>query len=188
MSSQAMIQSDAETRDLIRQTAEGNQRAFEKLCLKYEKQLFRVALDILGDLEIANDVLQEVRLAIWNGSENFRGECKPFSWMWAIVQHKSMDALRSSLRAAGCAERASNYCDVFSEKPELDAVISEALKKLSPEHRLVVILTYYFNFSQYHISRIVHCPVGTVKSRLSNALRELRELWNAPFKLERLSR
>jgi len=188
MSSQAIIRSDAETQDLIRQTAEGNQRAFEKLCLKYEKQLLHVALDILGDLEIAKDVLQEVRLAIWNGSENFKRECKPFSWMWAIVQHKSMDALRCSLRAAGCAERASNYCDVFSEKPELDAVISEALKKISPEHRLVVILTYYFNFSQYHISRIVHCPVGTVKSRLSNALRELRELWNTPFKLERLSR
>src|SRR2546430_6852587 len=60
-------------------------------------------------------------------------------------------------------------------------------RSLSPEHRLVVILTYYFNFSQYHISQIMQCPVGTVKSRLSTALRQLREVWNAPVKLDRKS-
>ena len=61
--------------------------------------------------------------------------------------------------------------------PENDAIISEALRKLSPEHRLVIVLTYFLNLSQYHISQITHSPIGTVKSRLSAALKRLKEVW-----------
>jgi RNA polymerase sigma-70 factor (ECF subfamily) len=185
MSRQEVILTEAVTRDLIEQTAQGNQRAFEELCRAYEKPLFRVALNILGNSDMADEVMQDVLLAIWEGSRNFKGDSKPFTWMWAIVRHKAIGALRSRLRSTPFAERASEV-DVLREKPELDAVICEGLKKLSPEHRLVVILTYYFNFSQYHISQIMQCPVGTVKSRLSTALRQLREVWNAPVKLDYL--
>jgi RNA polymerase sigma factor (sigma-70 family) len=184
MSVAAGTLTEAVTRHLIEQTGLGNQQAFEELCRRYEKPLFRVALKILRDADMARDVLQDALLAIWKSSKRFKGDSKPFTWMWAIVRRKAMDALRNRLRSPGDAQEEAADSG-FREKPELDAVISDALRKLSPEHRLVVILTYYFNFSQYHISQILHCPVGTVKSRLSNALRQLGEAWNTPLKLGR---
>ena len=105
MSRQEVILTEAVTRDLIEQTAQGNQRAFEELCRAYEKPLFRVALNILGNSDIADEVMQDVLLAIWEGSRNFKGDSKPFSWMWAIVRHKAIGALRTRLRSARFAEK-----------------------------------------------------------------------------------
>jgi RNA polymerase sigma-70 factor, ECF subfamily len=186
MSREALADIDTVTRYLLQATAHGNQRAFEQLCRVYEKPLFHVTLKIVEDRELASEVTQDVLFAIWQGARNFKGDCKPFSWMWAIARHKAISALRKSLRPTPFFPLEFDTC-CFRAKPELDAVICEALQKLSPEHRLVVVLTYYVNLSQHHISHILQCPVGTVKSRLSNALKHLRQVWNAPLKLETFS-
>ncbi len=175
--------SETATKRLIEQTAQGSQQAFEELCRTYENRLFRAALDIVREPDIANDVMQDVRLAIWEAAKNYKGDSQPFSWMWAIVRHKAIGALRCRLRGAGFTELQAGD-DVSRVTAELDAVIGEALKKLSPEYRLVVILTYYLNLSQHHISLLLQCPVGTVKSRLSSALRQLRKVLGSPLNLE----
>jgi RNA polymerase sigma factor (sigma-70 family) len=175
------ILSENATRVLIEQTARGDEGAFEKLCRAYEKPLFHAAFNILGNRDFANDVIQDVRIAIWNSSKSFKGDCKSVSWMYAIVRHKAMDALRRNVRLVGIKDSRDDG-GIFREKPELDAIICEGLKELSPEYRLVIILTYYFNLSQRHISQILQCPVGTVKSRLSHALKQLRKIWESPLK------
>jgi RNA polymerase sigma-70 factor (ECF subfamily) len=177
------IITEAVTRDLILQIANGNEEALQRLCQAYEKPLLRVALNIVGNRETAVEVMQDVLLAIWEGAKSFRGDSKPLTWMWSIVRFKAIAARRRSVRSCAFQQPAA---DTFKEKPELDAVICEALRRLSPEHRIVVILTYYFGFSQYHIGRLMLCPVGTVKSRLSAALRTLKEIWKAPPKLGRI--
>jgi RNA polymerase sigma-70 factor (ECF subfamily) len=187
MNCETIFLSETMTKHLVEQTARGDQRAFEELCRAYEKPLFHAALRVVGDHDLAREVMQDVLLAIWEGAKNFKGDSKPFTWMWAIVRHKATDALRTRLRSRpGSLTEGCLNDDVLKEQPAVHAVICEALGKLSPEQRLVVILTYYFNFSQYHIGRIMQCPVGTVKSRLSAALRQLREVWIAPLRLERL--
>src|SRR6185295_6267183 len=98
---------------------------------------------ILGNREIAREVMQDVMLAIWEGSKNFREDSKPFTWMWSITRHKAISALRSGVHS-GAFDAPRNFA--FTQKPELDAIICDALHRLSPEHRLVVILTYYLNF------------------------------------------
>jgi len=175
--------SETATKRLIEQTAQGNQQAFEELCRRYENRLFRAALDIVREPDIASEVMQDVRLAIWEASKNYKGDAQPFSWMWAIVRHKAISALRGRLRGAGFTELQAGD-GVSRVTAELDAVIGEALGKLSPEYRLVVILTYYLNLSQHHISVLLQCPVGTVKSRLSSALRQLRKILGSPLNLE----
>ena len=167
---------EAATRDLLNRIAQGDQRAFEELWRAYERPLFHVAFSIVGSREAADEVMQEASLAIWNGAKHFKGDCKPFTWMWTIVRNKAMDALRRNLRTAGPED--PDFDDGwFQPGPENDAIIGEALRKLSPEHRLVIVLTYFLNLSQYHVSKILHCPIGTVKSRLSAALKRLKEVW-----------
>jgi RNA polymerase sigma-70 factor (ECF subfamily) len=129
------------------------------------------ALNILGNAETADEVVQDGLLA-WKGSKNFNGGSRPFSWMWSIVRNKATDALRNSTRPEEFKARHDD--DGAAKEPEQDAVICQALEKLSPEHRLAIILTYYLNLSQTQISQIMQCPLGTVKSRLSNALKQVR--------------
>jgi len=162
---------------LLNRIAFGDQQAFEELCRNYRGRMFRHAFNILGNAETADEVVQDALLGIWNGAKSFQGHSKPFTWMWAIVRNKTLGALRSRLRSA---EVTANevYEDVSIADPELDAIVGQALEKLSPEHRLAVILTYYMNLSQAQISALMHCPMGTVKSRLSTAVRHLREHWD----------
>jgi RNA polymerase sigma-70 factor (ECF subfamily) len=166
---------EAATRDLLNRIAQEDQGAFEELWRAYERPLFYVAFNIVGSREVADEVMQEASLAIWNGAKHFKGDCKPFTWMWTIVRNKAMDALRSNLRTG--PEDAGPDDSWFQPGPENDAIICEALRKLSPEHRLVIVLTYFLNLSQYHISQITHSPIGTVKSRLAAALHKLKEVW-----------
>jgi RNA polymerase sigma-70 factor (ECF subfamily) len=140
-------------------------------------------LDIVREPDLAGDVMQDVRLAIWEASKNYKGDSQPFTWMWAIVRNKAIGALRRHLRGDGFTELQPGD-EVSRVTAELDAVIGEALKTLTPEYRLVVILTYYLNLSQHHVSVILQCPVGTVKSRLSSALRQLRKVLGSPLNLE----
>jgi len=64
---------ESTARHLIEQTAQGNQHPFEKLCQAYEKPLFRMINDIIGDPELADEVMQNARLAIWQSAREFRG-------------------------------------------------------------------------------------------------------------------
>jgi RNA polymerase sigma-70 factor (ECF subfamily) len=177
------IPTEIATKRLIEKTAQGDQQAFEELCRAYENRLFRAALDIVHEHDMASDVMQEVRLGIWEASKNYKGDSQPLTWMWAIVRHKAIGALRRRLRGAGFTELQAGD-DLSRVTAELDAVIGDALQKLSPEYRLVVVLTYYLNLSQYHISLLLECPVGTVKSRLSSALKQLRKALGTPLNLE----
>jgi RNA polymerase sigma-70 factor (ECF subfamily) len=170
------VNRDNTAKDLLEQTAEGSQPAFEELCRLYRAPLFRQALNLLGNPETAEEVVQDVFLAIWRGAKNFKGQAQPFSWMWAILRNQAIGALRRSIRAPQIAAVEWPEEATLSD-PEMDATICQAIGRLTPEHRLTVILTYYLNLSQAQISRLMGCPVGTVKSRLSHALRQLRTVW-----------
>jgi|SRR5438132_997293 len=183
MGRDSVIPTETATKRLIEKTGQGDQQAFEELCRAYENRLFRAALNIVHEHDLASDVMQDVRLGIWEAAKNYKGDSQPLTWMWAIVRHKAIGALRRRLRGAGFIELQAGD-EVSRVTAELDAVIGEALKKLSPEYRLVVVLTYYLNLSQYHISLLVDCPVGTVKSRLASALRQLRKVLGTPLNLE----
>jgi RNA polymerase sigma-70 factor, ECF subfamily len=164
---------------LLEQTAQGDQQAFEELCRIYRGPLFKQAFNMLGNAETADEVVQDVFLGIWRGAKHFKGESKPFSWMWAILRNKAVGVLRITQRSTETTNN-QDPDEVFLRNPEMDAVICQGLCRLSVEHRLSVILTYYLNLSQAQISELMHCPVGTVKSRLSNALKQLREVWVMP--------
>jgi RNA polymerase sigma-70 factor (ECF subfamily) len=120
--------------------------------------------------------VQDVLLGVWHGAKHFKGDAKAFTWMVAIVRNKAISTLRRRSRTVEISPDESDGNKGISN-PELDAVISGALRKLSAEHRLAVVLTYYLNLSQDQIGSLMHCPLGTVKSRLCNALKQLREVW-----------
>jgi RNA polymerase sigma factor (sigma-70 family) len=166
---------------LLRRVAAKDRKAFEALYHLYYRRLFGYLLKLTRRAELVEEVLNDVMLAVWKGAPSFDGRSRPSTWIFGIAYHKALKAL--ARRPAELEEERERPEPVDTEEPErlaarreLAGVLSRALGALSPEHRAVVELTYYYGLAYQEIAEIVGCPVNTVKTRMFHARRRLREL------------
>lgn len=164
---------------LIQLVARGDQIAFHKLYRRYDRLIFQYLLRLIHDNEQAEDLLQEVFLAVWKGAPRFRGKSKVKTWIYHIAHNQAVSWLRAHHPTIQLNE---SLVDNTSDRPPLEAQIAAslqqnkirwALDQLSPEHREVLELAYFHELSYREIAEIAGCPVGTVKSRANFARRYL---------------
>lgn len=171
-------ESDPDLR-LIARIREGDREAFAELYRAYEARLGRFLGHLVRHPQIAEEVLDDTLLVLWERSGDFRGQSKLSTWIFAIAYRKAMKALRrhdAPVEDRADAERASpdeNPEEAFGHV-KLHALLRNAMAQLSPEHRAVVELTYYQDLSYREIAAIMDCPVDTVKTRMFYARRHLR--------------
>jgi RNA polymerase sigma-70 factor (ECF subfamily) len=164
--------------ELLRQVASGDASAFDELYVLYGAAVYNYLLRLVNEPAIAEELLQEVFLAVWQGADRFRAEAKVKTWLLRIAHHKAVSWLRrhrpaSSLdEAAEVASGDDHIDDRLAQAWQADRVRA-ALTELSPRHRAVIELAFVHDLPYAEIARIVDCPVGTVKSRMSYALRHL---------------
>jgi len=166
----------------IKQIAEGNRDAFEKLHGEYQKRLFRYFMRLVSVTEAAEELTNDVLVEVWKKAGDFRGLSKVSTWIFGIAHHKAMNELRSRKPATIEIEAAANEADP-GETPEESAAqvnlkekIKRALQALSSEHREVMELTFTNGLSYQEISDIMQCPVNTVKTRMFYAKKQLQEI------------
>jgi RNA polymerase sigma-70 factor (ECF subfamily) len=157
--------------------------ALAELYRRHCAALFNFHLSLVHDQAAAEDLLQEVFLAVWKGAGKFRGASTVKTWLFNIAYNQSVSWLRKrkSVPIAGIDEIVS---EPGVEQTALDNLhrqatnqaILQALASLTPEHRAVIELAFYHNCSYAQIAEILGCPVGTVKSRISYARRQLLAL------------
>ena len=144
----------------------------------------RVRLErFLGKLvrhpQLAEEVLDDTLLVVWERAAGFKGESKLSTWIFAIAYRKAMKALRrydAPVEDPDAENRASHDDDpeqAFGHA-RLHDLLREAMAELSPEHRGVVELTYFNDLSYREIAEIMDCPVDTVKTRMFYARRHLK--------------
>jgi RNA polymerase sigma-70 factor, ECF subfamily len=174
--------------DLIERWRSGDSDAFEALFRQYEKLVFRTAYLIVGDMEKARDVLQEVFVAVWKSRHTFDPKKANFTtWLHRITVNK-------------CSRRQSKQQPIFlsleesQEKgfqPESNGDLPEelmisreeygelmrALSTLDVKYRSAVVLRYFSELSCEEIAQTMDIPLGTVKSRLHYALKSLRAIY-----------
>ncbi len=160
---------------------EGDEAAFAALYDRYARQVFSLALGILRELEAAEDVTQEVFLALWRGAARFdprRGT--PEAWILTLAHHKSVDALRRRKirRAEPLSDSAVGPEDPMEEalRALQSAQVRAALEALPPTQREILALAYYGGLTQRDIARRLALPLGTVKTRMRDGLLRLRAL------------
>jgi RNA polymerase sigma-70 factor (ECF subfamily) len=163
--------------DLISSVAGGDEQAFADLYRLYSTSLYNYLRNLVIDEAAAEDLLQDVFIAVWNGARRFRGESQVKTWIYHIAHNQAVSWFRSNHRIV----RAHDH-DQPSGEPDLETrainhwrndQIREALNQLSPSHREVVELAFFHDLSYLEIAAVVGCPVGTVKSRMSYARRSL---------------
>lgn len=170
--------------DLLTRIGAGDADALSCLYERYKRATYSLARHLLNDAAAAEDVMQDVFLAIWRGAGAYdagRGSAR--SWILAQAHHKSVDALRRRrLRTAPpLDERLADERDFADDA--LGRIAQErvrrALDKLSPAQRQAVILAYYGGHTQQEIADRLHVPLGTVKTRIRDAMLKLRGLLSA---------
>ncbi len=154
-------------------------QAFSYLYDHYSGSLFSIILQIVKSQEIANDVLQEVFVNIWRKMESYdpsRGRL--FTWMLNISRNASIDMLRSKSYLNSQKNQEINDNVHRSDQvtqPDIDSIgLTKFLGKLKPEQRVLIELAYMKGYTHEEIAQIEDIPLGTVKTRIRNALLQLR--------------
>jgi RNA polymerase sigma-70 factor (ECF subfamily) len=168
----------------------GSRKAFEVLVNKYMRDAYFIALGFVGNREDAQDLSQEAFVRAYRNIKKIRPESGFFPWFYQILKNLCISHLRKrkhrrtqSLDVEGCPE-AEAPNDNFSpneiaERNENKDRVWQAIGKLDPKHREVIILRHFQNMSYEQIAEALFCNKGTVTSRLYYARKHLEELLKA---------
>jgi RNA polymerase sigma-70 factor (ECF subfamily) len=164
--------------DLVRLVARGHTPAFEQLYTLYASAIYNYLLRLIGEPTAAEEVLQDVFMVLWRNAHSFRAEAKVKTWLLRIAHHQAVSWLRRQRPTAWPHEEWPADDDPLDEHMAQRwqiAQVRAAVSALSPKHRAVIELTFAHGLSYAEIAQVMGCPVGTVKSRMSYALRALAE-------------
>ncbi len=173
----------------------GDADAFEVLVRRHQKKMLNIAYRMTGNYEDACDIVQEAFLSAYRTIRKFRGEAKFSTWLFGIVVNHSRNRIRHT-RGKAFHEVASiddppgeNRGNIMERLPSHDASaidimmrkevqekVQACIGRLDEEHREVLVLRDIQGFSYDEISLMLEIPDGTVKSRLSRARGELKEI------------
>jgi len=177
------LATDREDQQLLERVVAGDRQAFKELYAKYYHPLLRFIFGVTGQLETAQEGVNDVMLVVWNNGASFAGRSKVRTWIMGIAYRKGLKLFNASktwqqrfvaLDFAGWNEP----LDVSSEPSrsiESLEIVEHALRRLPPKQRAVVELTYRYGYSYEEIADVVDCPVNTVKTRMFHARAAMRK-------------
>jgi RNA polymerase sigma factor (sigma-70 family) len=178
-------------RQLLKQIADGDRHALTDLYSHFQRPLFSYLLQLTPDYGLAEELLQDTFVAIWKSAHSFEGRSSVPTWIFSIARRQAHNTLRQrKLPLANEAELE----ELVSTHPEPEDLtlsfiardeLVETFNQLAPVYREVLVLTFIQEFSYQETANILEIPVGTVKSRLSNARRLLRTILDAREKTKR---
>lgn len=176
-------------RKLIAECLKGNTAAFGELVRRYQDRLYNTVLRLVDNSDDALDVVQEAFLNAYQSLETFKGDAQFFTWMYRIAMNAAISLKRKrrvvlSIESGSKGDLSIGPVDesIFGqpgeslEKQEEEAQLQQALQRLSPDHRAVLILKDIEGQKYETIAEIMEIPIGTVRSRLHRARLELRDL------------
>lgn len=169
--------------DLILRSKEGDLDAFNQLVEKYQRQVYNLALRMLGKAPAAEDATQEALLSAFKGIGGFRGG-NFRAWLLRITANACRDQMRFWRRRPAIsldalvlepeADRGAQSPEDYALRRELGDEIAKALAALPADQRLAVILYDIEGLSYEEIALVMTSSLGTVRSRLSRGRARLR--------------
>lgn len=169
---------------LLAATALGDRRAFAELYENTRSKLFAVSLRIVRERQIAEEVLQDSFVSIWNHAGDYaRAKSAPTTWMTAIVRNRSLDVLRRSGReVADIDDRIASSVPDAGPTPDEAALasadaraISRCMKELEVEQRQAISLAFFHGMSHSELAGHIGRPLGTVKTHIRRGLLRLKD-------------
>lgn len=161
--------------------------AFAYLYDNYSKALFGIINKMVNNLELAEDILQEAFIKIWNRFGDYdHSKGRLFTWMLNITRNLTIDTLRSKdFKKQSKILNRENSVDNLSIKNASDSAdnfdalgIRKHVSLLKDDQKVIIDLAYFEGLTQDEISKQLSIPLGTVKTRMRSAILELRKILN----------
>ncbi len=176
-----MAEPEPDDASLVNSVRDGDLKAFEAFYRRYETAVYRTALALLRDEMAAEEVVADTFLRAHGARERIDAARSPLPWLQRIAVNLALNRLRRrSLGLEPLPER-DRWPDPATgpesalEQREMTMALAQGIARLPAPMRAVVVLRFVQESSLAEIAETLECPVGTVKSRLHNALRLLRD-------------
>lgn len=170
--------------EVMHRVAQGDQQAFAELYDATSRTVFGIVLSVLRDNAQAEEVTQEVYVDAWRSATRFNAELgSPAGWINTIAHRKAVDRVRSSERQR---RREHRHFDSSTSPPAEDTsdlVVAQdegrrvraALQELPEAQRTALHLAYFEGRSHREVAEFLEVPLGTVKTRIRDAMKKLRQ-------------
>lgn len=179
----------ADDQRLITDCLQGDTAAFGALVRRYQERLYHSVYRLVDNPEDAQDVVQEAFISAYQSLDGFKGDSLFFTWLYRIAVNTAI-SLKRKRRVMARIETGPNGEPAMEpldrsldsrpghalEQAEREKRVHQALGRLSPEHRAVLIMKDMEGQKYETMAEILQVPVGTIRSRLHRARLELREL------------
>ena len=170
-------------RALIKAIAAGDAKALERLFTRNQTRVFRYIVRVVRNEAMAEELLNEVFLGVWQGAARYEGRSEPTTWLLSIAHNKAVSSLRKKREVSGYDEDAAGQIEDEDDTPEVTlqkvdkaGQIRQAMKGLSNEHREILDLVYYQEQSVSEVAEVLSIPEATVKTRMFYARKKLGEI------------
>lgn len=167
---------------LLRRVAAGEEKALAEIHDRFGRSLFGYLLTLTRDRQLAEEILQDTLVAVWRGAGSYAGRSGAKTWVFGVARRQAHNTLRR--RNLPLADR--EVSDTLpAPDPGPEQVLLSGLQReeladriggLSPLHREALVLVFFHGLSYEETAEVAGVPVGTVKSRLSNAKQALRSV------------
>lgn len=173
-------ESDSADAVLLNRVASGDIEAFQTFYHRYAGRVLAYARQISRRPELAEDVVQEVFVAVWRKAASFQADRgDPCGWLYTITRNKLVDLWRK----AGDAAPLINLDDLSLQRlpgPEssgdLLLTMRQALTRVEPDQRTAIEMAYFGGLTYEETAERLKLPVGTLKSRIRSGLKTLRKV------------
>jgi len=167
---------------LIHAIADGDTRALDELYARYGPGILNFLVARLSDRQLAEEVLQDVMMAVWKSAPNFRGDSKVLTWLLTIARNRAINTQRK--KRPHTVELDDEIGLKADDTGPLDKVVKldkyselrEAMTLLPEAQREVLVLVFFHQLSGVEVAEALDISVGTVKSRLFRAKEMLRRV------------
>jgi RNA polymerase sigma-70 factor (ECF subfamily) len=165
-----------------------DQRLFSKLYDNYSAALFSLILKWIKDKETAENLLQDVFVKAWRNRELYdSSKGKIFTWLYNITRNICIDHLRSKAykksRVSVLSDNISALIPGNNDSMTPDTIgLRKLVNTLRSEEKEVIELMYFKGFTQKEIATLMNTPLGTVKTRMSRAIKNLRYYFKKDWK------
>lgn len=182
---------------LVEQAANGDSSALERLIIKYQNRIYNVIIKICGNSDDALELTQETFVKVIENIEKFEGKSSFYTWLYRVAVNLTLNHCKRSVRLgfksldqdnSGISEDSKLYLrDVLTndaaaepsktaQKNELNELVQKSIMKLDNNQRAVLILRDIENMPYDQIAEVLEIELGTVKSRISRARNNLKEI------------